>query len=78
MPQILLCLLSLFFSLSGPVTKGNLNLWHSTLAAEGGTAALQPMVDAAFQTGTIRNVAGYELGGNAGLVALMTGHGRNA
>jgi len=38
------------------------------LAAEGGTAALQPMADAAFQTGTIRNVAGYELGGNAGLV----------
>jgi hypothetical protein len=37
------------------------------LAAEGGTAALQPMADAAFQTGTIRNVAGYELGGNAGL-----------
>jgi hypothetical protein len=37
-------------------------------AAEGGTAALQPMADAAFQTGTIRNVAGYELGGNAGLV----------
>lgn len=36
-------------------------------AAEGGTAALQPMPDAAFQTGTIRNVAGYELGGNAGL-----------
>jgi RHS repeat-associated protein len=36
-------------------------------AAEGGTAALQPMADAAFQTGTIRNVAGYELGGNAGL-----------
>ena len=25
------------------------------------------MADAAFQTGTIRNVAGYELGGNAGL-----------
>jgi len=37
------------------------------LAAEGGTAALQPMADAALQTGTIRNVAGYELGGNAGL-----------
>ena len=37
------------------------------LAAEG-TTALQPMADAAFQTGTIRNVAGYELGGNAGLV----------
>ena len=30
--------------------------------------ALQPMADAAFQSGTVRNVAGYELGGNAGLV----------
>jgi RHS repeat-associated protein len=37
-------------------------------AAEGGTAALQPMANAALQTGTIRTVAGYELGGNAGLV----------
>jgi len=26
------------------------------------------MADAAFQTGSIRTVAGYELGGNAGLV----------
>lgn len=39
----------------------------ASIAAEGGTTALQPMADAAFQTGTIRNVAGYELGGNAGL-----------
>ena len=37
-------------------------------AAEDGTAALQPMADAAYQTGTTRIVAGYEVGGNAGLV----------
>jgi hypothetical protein len=30
--------------------------------------ALQPMADAAFQTGTIRTIAGYEVAGNAGLV----------
>jgi RHS repeat-associated protein len=33
-----------------------------------GTQTLQAMADAAFQTGTVRTVAGYELGGNAGLV----------
>jgi hypothetical protein len=32
-------------------------IFSDFLAAEGGTAALQPMADAAFQTGTIRNVA---------------------
>jgi RHS repeat-associated protein len=37
-------------------------------AAESTTTALQPMADAAFQTGTIRNIAGYEVAGNAGLV----------
>jgi RHS repeat-associated protein len=37
-------------------------------SAEGATTAIQPMADAAFGTGTIRNVAGYEVGGNAGLV----------
>ena len=36
MPQILFCLLSLFFSLSGPTLKGNVEIWHSTLAADTG------------------------------------------
>lgn len=37
------------------------------LAAKG-TTTLQPMADAAFQTGSIRTIAGYETAGNAGLV----------
>ena len=43
----------------------------ATVAVEGSAAgyrALVPMVDAAFSYGTVRTVAGYELGGNAGLV----------
>lgn len=34
MPQILLCLLSLFFSLSGPASEGSVNFHYSSLAAE--------------------------------------------
>jgi hypothetical protein len=34
----------------------------------GGSKALVPMAEAAFSTGTTRAVAGYEVGGNAGLV----------
>jgi hypothetical protein len=40
----------------------------SLLAAESGTQALEPMANAAFNTGTIRTVAGYDVAGNAGLV----------
>jgi len=37
-------------------------------AAERAGGALVPMAEAGFNTGTIRTIAGYELGGNAGLV----------
>jgi hypothetical protein len=34
MTPILTCLLALLFSLSGPALKGDVEIWHSTLAAE--------------------------------------------
>ena len=37
MLQLLSSLLVLLFFLSGPATKGNVEIWHSPLAAEGGT-----------------------------------------
>jgi hypothetical protein len=33
MPQTLTCLLVLLFSISSPAMKGNVEIWHSTLAA---------------------------------------------
>src|SRR5947207_12812615 len=36
MTQIRVCLLALFFSTSSPALKGNVEIWHSTLAAESG------------------------------------------
>ena len=34
MTNILICLLTLLFSMSSPAMKGNIEIWHSTLAAE--------------------------------------------
>jgi|GEM_PF-5779608 len=34
MPQILTCLLALLFSLSSPASQGNVEIWHSSLAAK--------------------------------------------
>ena len=68
MLKLLSSLLVLLFSLSGPAMEGNADFWRPSIAANTGTRALQPMADAAFQTGTARTLAGYELGGNAGLV----------
>ena len=67
MIHVITCLLTLLFSMSSPAMEMNADFWQSSLAAEG-TTALQPMAEAAFQTGTTRTLAGYELGGNAGLV----------
>jgi RHS repeat-associated protein len=47
---------------------GKCKFWGKEPPPKPGLQALQPMADAAFQTGTIRSLAGYELGGNAGLV----------
>lgn len=44
MPKILLCLLSLFFLLSGPTLKWNVEIWHSTLAAEDTAAGSRALV----------------------------------
>jgi len=38
------------------------------LNASASSTALEPMANAAFNTGTIRTIAGYEVAGNAGLV----------
>jgi len=35
MTHIFICLLTLLFSTSGPAMKGNAEIWHSTIAAEG-------------------------------------------
>src|SRR5438445_13332369 len=41
MSQLLVCLLTLLFSLSSPAMEGHAVFWQSSLAAEGGAARLR-------------------------------------
>lgn len=40
MTNIIVCLLTLLFSLSGPAMEGNVGFWQSSFAAKGGTTPL--------------------------------------
>jgi hypothetical protein len=58
---------SIALMLAGPAA-GIVGGGSVSLAGRGGTLALEPMADAAFKTGTVSNLAGYQVAGNAGLV----------
>jgi len=49
MTAIFTCLLALLFSTNGPAKKGNVEIWHSTLAADGTWNAVDMTGDAAAQ-----------------------------
>ena len=54
------------FAIAGAGAAGLIGAGVAAESAVGGSGALVPMAEAAFNTGTIRTIAGYQVGGNAG------------